>query len=202
LLGAVLDRLEQGVVLVGAHAEVLRLNPSAREIVAARRGLGIAGGVLHAAARRETALLHQAIAAAARAGTGAGTGAARDHLLSISDPAGGPPLAAAVVALPPEAPDAAGTGGRTAAVFVADPARPARPSARQLRERFGLTAAEAALAIEAAEGDGLPACARRLGICPTTARTHLGHVFEKTGARRQAELVRLLLGLGLGLRSP
>jgi len=35
--------------------------------------------------------------------------------------------------------------------------------------------------------------ASRLGISLATARTHLAHVFDKTGTRRQAELVRLLL---------
>jgi DNA-binding CsgD family transcriptional regulator len=43
------------------------------------------------------------------------------------------------------------------------------------------------------ETDGLQAAADRLGISLATARTHLAHVFDKTGTRRQAELVRLLL---------
>ncbi|MFZ0558990.1 MAG: LuxR C-terminal-related transcriptional regulator [Methylovirgula sp.] len=37
------------------------------------------------------------------------------------------------------------------------------------------------------------ACADRLGISRATARTHLSHIFSKTDARRQAELVRLLM---------
>ena len=35
--------------------------------------------------------------------------------------------------------------------------------------------------------------AGRLQITLTTARTHLAHIFEKTGTRRQAEVVRLIL---------
>jgi DNA-binding CsgD family transcriptional regulator len=62
-----------------------------------------------------------------------------------------------------------------------------------LRSRFGLTCAEANLAIEITRGDGRKAAAARLGIAVTTARTHLTHIFEKTGVRRQAELVRLVL---------
>ncbi|MCW6506777.1 helix-turn-helix transcriptional regulator [Lichenifustis flavocetrariae] len=73
------------------------------------------------------------------------------------------------------------------------------PSPCVIGSFFGLTPAEARLAYEMAHGDGLGACARRLGITPNTARTHLKHVFEKTGTRRQAELLRLLLSCGFSL---
>jgi DNA-binding CsgD family transcriptional regulator len=47
------------------------------------------------------------------------------------------------------------------------------------------------LLAEIAKGDGLQAAADRLGVSLATARTHLRHVFEKTSAHRQAELVGL-----------
>ncbi len=62
-----------------------------------------------------------------------------------------------------------------------------------LRDRFELTQAEAALALEMLKGDGRAAAAKRCGISVNTARTHLSRIFEKTGVRRQAELIRLLL---------
>ena len=43
-----------------------------------------------------------------------------------------------------------------------------------------------------ANGEGVPALAASLGISPGTARLHLHRVFEKTGARRQAELAAVL----------
>lgn len=61
-----------------------------------------------------------------------------------------------------------------------------------LRSRFGLTPAEAALAFEMLAGDGREAAARRCGISINTARTHLTRIFDKTGVRRQAELVALV----------
>jgi DNA-binding CsgD family transcriptional regulator len=67
-----------------------------------------------------------------------------------------------------------------------------------LRRRFGLTSAEAAFAAEILKGDGRRAAARRCGIAEETAKTHLSRIFEKTGAHRQAELVRLLLGAAGG----
>jgi DNA-binding CsgD family transcriptional regulator len=56
-----------------------------------------------------------------------------------------------------------------------------------------LTPAEADFALEIVKGDGRAAAAARFGISVGTARTHLTHIFDKTGVRRQAELVRLLL---------
>jgi DNA-binding CsgD family transcriptional regulator len=62
-----------------------------------------------------------------------------------------------------------------------------------LSEGFGLTPAEATVAVEILKADGLQMAARRLRISLATAHTHLAHIFDKTGAHRQSELVRLLL---------
>jgi DNA-binding CsgD family transcriptional regulator len=74
----------------------------------------------------------------------------------------------------------------------------ALPETRQLRSHFGLTPAQARLAIEITKGEGLKACTERLGISMTTGRSHLRKVFEKTETRRQAELVRLISALRFG----
>lgn len=72
-----------------------------------------------------------------------------------------------------------------------------RPQDRStaLRERYRLTAAEAALAIALAEGQALRdiAEARRLSI--NTLRVQLQAIFAKTACHRQSELVRLVLRL-------
>jgi DNA-binding CsgD family transcriptional regulator len=41
---------------------------------------------------------------------------------------------------------------------------------------------------------GVPEVAPVLGISETTVKTHLQHVFDKTGTRRQADLVKLVAG--------
>src|SRR5205823_1921451 len=97
-------------------------------------------------------------------------------------------------------PGSEGCDGPSAIVFAADPAGAAPPTPVQLRHHFGLTAAEAALAVDIIRGQGLKACAKRLGISDPTARTQLQHIFEKTATRRQAELVRLLIASRLGIR--
>jgi DNA-binding CsgD family transcriptional regulator len=63
----------------------------------------------------------------------------------------------------------------------------------QLQRQFGLTPAESRFALEILKGDGIAATAARLGVLPGTARTYLHRVLAKTGTRRRADLVRLLL---------
>lgn len=58
-----------------------------------------------------------------------------------------------------------------------------------------MTPAEAGCAVEILKGDGIQAAADRLSISQATARTHLSRIFDKTGVRRQAELVRLLISV-------
>jgi len=41
---------------------------------------------------------------------------------------------------------------------------------------------------------GAPEVAEALGIAETTVKFHLKHLFEKTGAGRQADLVKLVAG--------
>lgn len=70
----------------------------------------------------------------------------------------------------------------------------ARGTAELLTLLHGLTESEARLAAALAAGETLASHAARLGIGRETARTHLRNAFAKTGTRRQAELVRLVLG--------
>jgi len=82
-------------------------------------------------------------------------------------------------------------------VFIVDPdARLALPVQR-LVDAFGLTAAEARVALAASAGDGTPAIARGLGLSANTVKTHLRRVYAKTGVSRQAALVRLVAALEL-----
>ncbi len=64
------------------------------------------------------------------------------------------------------------------------------PPPALLREAFKLTESE--VAARAVNGEGVPTLAAALSISEGTARLHLHRVFEKTGARRQAELAAVL----------
>jgi len=82
-----------------------------------------------------------------------------------------------------------------AVVFLRDPERKIRDTAALLREGFGLTPREASLAELLARDLSLADAAEALGISRGNARVHLKRVFSKTGLRRQAELVSLILRL-------
>lgn len=81
---------------------------------------------------------------------------------------------------------------RVLAILHAPGAR-VRIDPRLLVKLHDLTPTEAALASALAEGRTLSEFASARGCSELTARTHLKHVLEKTGTRRQAELVRNLL---------
>jgi DNA-binding CsgD family transcriptional regulator len=67
------------------------------------------------------------------------------------------------------------------------------PQTAFLKSRFGLTPAEARLVLRLIAGDSLQAIAKALGIQYETARGQLKSVFHKTGTRRQAELVVVVI---------
>jgi DNA-binding CsgD family transcriptional regulator len=62
-----------------------------------------------------------------------------------------------------------------------------------LRRHFGLTPAEARLALHLVAGETLRSAEAKLSITYETALTHLKSIFNKTGTCRQAELVVVIV---------
>jgi DNA-binding CsgD family transcriptional regulator len=189
-----LDGLEQGFLLVDAEARLLFVNRVARALLDARAGLRLDAGALSASNAGEARTLRGLIASCAVVANTA-TGAGGDIVLQRG--VGRLPLDVLVTPIQPETamvripwtfPQRA-----VAIVLVSDPEIEMRARVETLRDRFGLTPAEATFALEIVKGDGRQATADRLGITVGTARSHLSKIFDKTGVRHQAELVRLLL---------
>jgi DNA-binding CsgD family transcriptional regulator len=90
----------------------------------------------------------------------------------------------------PENPSAA-----RALVIIIDPEQQAEPSKMLLRRLFGLTNAEADVALRVMRGDGLKPISADVELTMATIKTHLQHIFDKTDTHRQAELVHLLLAV-------
>ena len=80
-----------------------------------------------------------------------------------------------------------GTDQAMAAVYVIDPGSARLVNENHLRELFGLTPAEAAIAALLTQGCTAEEAAERTGVTMNTIRTHLKRTLEKTGCRRQAE---------------
>jgi DNA-binding CsgD family transcriptional regulator len=77
-------------------------------------------------------------------------------------------------------------------VLIEDPAARVQAPAERVARRYGLTAAESALFAALVGGVSVAEFAERRGISVHTARNQLKSVFQKTGARRQTELLRLV----------
>jgi DNA-binding CsgD family transcriptional regulator len=81
-----------------------------------------------------------------------------------------------------------------AALFVRK-AELVTPSPPEIISRtFRLTPSELRVMLAIVEVGGVPDVAAALGVAETTIKTHLGRLFEKTGATRQADLVKLIAG--------
>jgi DNA-binding CsgD family transcriptional regulator len=103
-----------------------------------------------------------------------------------------PPLLVLVATLPAP-PDGNGAASEAAAILlIAEPDRRPAILGRHLVDWFGLTPAEAALAVQLANGARLEDLSARKGVRISTLRSQLSAVLGKTGADRQAELVGLL----------
>ena len=69
------------------------------------------------------------------------------------------------------------------------------PGATLAPSRYGLPPAEMRVAFGIVNVGGTPAVAETFGIAETTVKTHLKSIFQKTGASRQADLVKLVAAL-------
>jgi DNA-binding CsgD family transcriptional regulator/PAS domain-containing protein len=99
-----------------------------------------------------------------------------------------------IIAYPSRLAAAAFSGFAACAGFVAFVDLDARLSAdgSALASAFGLTPAEARLAVRFLAEESLEAATEGLGISIDTARNQLKGVYQKTGVRRQGEMIALL----------
>jgi DNA-binding CsgD family transcriptional regulator len=82
---------------------------------------------------------------------------------------------------------------RGAMLILHESGRVALPSLQQLKSLYGLTHAEARIAIKLCEGNSPSECAKNMGVSITTIRTQLRALMEKTNSHRQTELLTKLL---------
>jgi DNA-binding CsgD family transcriptional regulator len=81
----------------------------------------------------------------------------------------------------------------SAVVLIGDPDSGLGSAEAVAVQVYGLTPSEARLACAVASGESLESYAKARGIAVATARWTMKQTLAKTGTRRQADLVRLLL---------
>jgi DNA-binding CsgD family transcriptional regulator len=190
LMAEALDALRCAVVLTNEGGTILHANCVAEHMLDEGSPIQSVQGILQATGPSAASELRGALALAAGNEAGIGkTGLA----IRLSGP-DVPPILAHVLPL-------TGSEFRTrlqpsavAAVFIGAPPD-AQDGADALAAAFGLTPAETRLLASLFAGRTLAEAATTLGITRPTAKTHLEHIFLKTGVTRQAELMRLWTGL-------
>ena len=78
-----------------------------------------------------------------------------------------------------------------AAIFVREAELDVASPPRLIAQTFNLTPTELRIMLAIVEVGGVPEVAKGLGIAESTVKTHLGRLYEKTGATRQADLVKI-----------
>ncbi len=193
-LESALDRTPSAMILLDGTGRCLLANRAAKAILDQRCGLSLERSgersMLAARGAGESSRLREAISLAIAAGEGKSTRSAGAVLISRP---GRRPLHVVVAPFRSEI----GMAPRNAAVivFLDDPEQKAALPSEVLRMLFGLTPAEIRLALSILDGQSLAEAAETYRVTQETIRSQVKSIFQKTGTRRQAELMRLLAGL-------
>jgi len=188
-LADVFDGLTSGMFLVDARGRIVHANTSGQALLAE-------GGPVHKACDRlvgsnantERALRDLFIAAAA----GDMAVGAKGIAMPLRGRDGGN-YVAHILPLTACARRQAGKAHQAVAAVFIRAAVLASPSAPELvAQAYMLTPTELRVLLGIVEIGGVPEVAEALGIAETTVKTHLRHLYEKTGARRHADLVKLV----------
>jgi DNA-binding CsgD family transcriptional regulator/PAS domain-containing protein len=192
------DSLSAGMLLVDMNGRIVHANAAAHVLLATGDILRVSNGRLAAGDADADRMLHEVFAAAEGGDAALGVKGiavpltARDgehyvaHVLPMTE--GKRRLAgkayAAVVAL-----------------FVHKAALNMPSPPETIAKTFRLTPTELRVLLAVVEVGGVPDVAEALGVAETTVKTHLGRLYEKTGTRRQADLVKLVAGFSSPLVS-
>jgi len=190
LYAQAINRLSVAILVLDESGQILQLNAVAQDLLEQADGLKLVGGRLEATYPSDNRELHKLIRETFKAYE-SGEAQPREAL-SIARPSGEVSLGVVIKPVPVQA-WAEGKGRPTMVVYVCDAVSKSRASIAMARQLFNFTPAETALALELANGLSLEEAAETLNIMRNTARAHLRAIFSKTGVRRQAELVRVML---------
>jgi len=189
---AVLDSLAGGMFLLGPRGEIRQVNAAGRAMLGPRSALRAGAARLELASPAADRALCAALAAAR-------DGEADLGLRGVSIPASGegePDGDLVLHLLPLNAGRQPSVEAGDDAAFVLFAKRIDRGDLAAIATfagRFGLTPKEAEVLRTVVEVGGVPPAADVLGLSAATVRTHVTAIFDKSGVRRQADLIRLLM---------
>lgn len=198
ILQKTLDGLAAGVFLATRDGRVVHMNASAERQVRAGGSISIVNNRLRPTDPAARMALSKAIEEASRDDTGI-----REHSIALPDAKGEVGYVATL--LPVERGQRRGVlapFAASVAVFTQDPVQVPLMPGEAFARLYKLTGSELRLLLTLAQGLGGKEAADMLGISEPTVRTHLQHIFAKTGTSRQTELLRLLQNATPPIRAP
>jgi DNA-binding CsgD family transcriptional regulator len=190
-LAETLNGLSAGMCLVDAAGRIVHANTTCHVMLDAGDFLSTIGGRIVASDAKLDQTLRELFAAAGSGDAAVGTQGIALPLRAQD----GSHYVAHVLPLTSGARRLAGIAySATVALFIRKVTTEA-PSAPEIIARaYHLTPTELRVLLAIIEVGGVPEVAVALGIAESTVRTHLGNLFVKTGAGRQADLVKIAAG--------
>ena len=188
---ATVETLTVGVVLVDENSKIVHTNGAATAMLTAGDPIMVRQGRIAVQSTTTTSTLQSAVTQAAKDEATLGQ---KGIGIPIPRPSGDPLV---IHVLPLRRGDMrSGLLQRAAvALFVASASGPPQLPHDALVQLYDLTPAEIRIFELICEGQTQAAISALLGIAVSTVKSHLFHVFEKTGCRRQIDLVRLAKSL-------
>ena len=193
-----LDGLSAGMCLVDAVGHILHANVACQAILDAGDFLTAIEGRILARDPKVDQAFRELFAAS---GSGDAAIGARGIALSLRS-WNGSRYVAHVLPLTSGARRLAGIAySATAALFFCKVATEIPSSPDVIARAYNLTPTELRVLLAIVEVGGVPEVATALGVAESTVKTHLSRLFVKTGAGRQADLVKIVAGFATPLAS-
>ncbi|MFC3106597.1 helix-turn-helix transcriptional regulator [Undibacterium arcticum] len=197
LYAGTIDRMLIGTIILDESGKILKRNSAADSLIATKDGIQVSNGVLEAHCPLENRKFQKVIRLALSNHLAAATSSA--EVTTLSRPSGKTPLNVLIRAIPLNYYSEESKRRPAVAVFIRDPVSTSQTSRDMMRKLFKLTRTETELALLMADGLTLDEAADELGIMKNTVRAHLRGIFAKTGATRQATLMKTLLSSVISL---
>jgi len=185
------DGLAAGMYLVDATGRLIHANAAGNAILEAGDILNAVGGRLRAGDAQIDRALRDVYAAAGNGDTALGIKGIAVPLIGED----GERYVAHALPLTSGSRRRAGVVYTAAvALFVSKATLAITAAPEAIGSAFKLTPTELRVLLAIVEVGGVPEIASAFGVAETTIRTHVTRLFEKTGAARQADLVKLVAG--------
>ncbi len=186
-LETALDAHEHAVIGVDSLGRIMLCNRQAQALLKAADGLQSTQGRLFCTRPEDHSALHMLLASVLGPIPSAGG--------SILVRRAGQKQALAVTATPFSGTLPGQSARLGALLLISDPARETQPRTSLMRLLYKLTPSEARVSDLLLEGLDVREVSERLGLTLDSTRFHLKRVLAKTGARKQSELIRMMLAL-------